>query len=180
MTAIDKLGSTSKDWEARQKHAAFFQLLLNSLQQAAIASNATGAVVLTVGVGVAKLSDVRSGEDWAVIYVAVVAWLLLGATLTISFAKSALRLRSDYLAEHGELFPGVVPYRLESFLLDFADSNAFLCRDRRKVERSIDALSSDVTVPPDRSQPQSYRLEDKASVGEIGVAEDVAGSQPRR
>ena len=109
------------DWELRQKHAAFFQTLVASVQQAAISANTASAVILTLGAVMAKFSDVLPSQDWVVLLTAIVAWTFVTGTLVTSFSRSAVRIETTYLQEHAKLFPGAPPYRLESFLLDFAD-----------------------------------------------------------
>lgn len=117
------------NWEERHKHTSCYQTSLGLVQQAAIPSNATSALMLTLGFPVTRFSGVETGQDWTIFLMTVFGWLLLTGLLTVGFAKSARRIRSEYLSEHEALFPGHRPHRLESFLLDFADKNAFLFRD---------------------------------------------------
>lgn len=116
-------------WEARHKHTSFYQALLGSSQQAAIAWNATSALMLTLGFSAARFSGVEPGQDWTILYTAALGWLFLTGVLTVGFAKSARRVRSEYLREYAALFPENQPYRPESFVLDFADRNPFSFRD---------------------------------------------------
>jgi hypothetical protein len=109
------------DWEQRQKHASFYQTQLNTVQQAACAAFAATTLLPTIGVAMTKLSGLIDGQDQAVLGIAVLAWLLVSAILATSFGRTASRLDSNYREEHATLFTGASPYRLESFLLDFAN-----------------------------------------------------------
>jgi len=75
-----------------------------------------------------KFTGVLSGQDWLILVAALAGWLLLSGMLIISYAKSAQRIRTEYEAEHAILFPGLPPYRLESFLLDRIDRDPKLFR----------------------------------------------------
>ncbi|RZL81498.1 MAG: hypothetical protein EOP66_05810 [Sphingomonas sp.] len=111
------------DWERRQKHAAFFQTMIASVQQSAISANTASAVIITLGGVMAKFSDVLPADGWMILFVSTIAWVALTATLVTSFSRSAVRIDEAYKREHAQYFPGAMPYRLESFLLDFADRN---------------------------------------------------------
>lgn len=119
---MDTTLSSTADWEQRQKHASFFQTQLGSAQQAAIGSQTSATLLLTMGLALSKFSGVGPGQDWSVVFVSALGWLVLGGLLTSGFSKSACRIRNTYLAEHAQLFPDALPYRLESYLLDFADN----------------------------------------------------------
>ena len=117
-TAQTQAPEAMTSWEARHKHTSFYQTLLGASQQAAIAWNATSALMLTLGFSAARFSGVEPGQDWTILYTAVFGWLFLTGVLTVGFAKSARRVRSEYLSEYAALFPEDRPYRLESFLLE--------------------------------------------------------------
>ena len=114
------------DWERRQKQATFFQTLLGSVQQSAISANTASAVIITLGGAMAKFSDVLPSYDWVVLLLATVAWVITSAIMVASFSRSAVRIEATYRREHALYFPKATPYRLESFLLDFADRNPAL------------------------------------------------------
>lgn len=116
------------DWEAQQKHASFFQAQLSFPQQAAIASNAAMSILVTLGIAMKSFSGVTGDQDWQVLFVTVIAWMAVTFWLMAGFARSAWRVRARYRSEQVTLFPQAEPYRLESFLLDFADNHAFLFR----------------------------------------------------
>jgi len=122
-------GSTAC-WELRQKHASFFQTMLGSIQQSALASNTASAILLSLAGILTKLSGVAPSQDWKILFVAVIAWVVLSATMVTSFSRSALHIEETYLREHADLFPGAPPYKLESFLLDFANRSPWLVGKR--------------------------------------------------
>lgn len=122
----------SADWERRQKHAAFFQTMLGSVQQSALSMNTTAVILITVGSVVAKFSGVLESHDWIIFAIAIVAWALLSGILVSGFGRSAMRIEATYLKEHAELFPSAGPYRLESYLLDFAERNPWLVGKRAR------------------------------------------------
>jgi len=97
--------------------ASFFQAQVGLMQQAAIGAQATAALVITLGLGMAKFSGVAAGQDWTALLFGVLGWLLLVVLLTASFGKAARRIERAYLADQARLFPGAEPYRLESVLL---------------------------------------------------------------
>lgn len=111
-------------WEERQKHAGFYQTQVSAIQQAALAFNTTGTLVITLAVAMSKMSGVTEGSDWAAVFIGVVGWLLLTVLLTHSHSRSAERVRQAYLLEHTQLFPGTEPYRLESYLLRYPRDKA--------------------------------------------------------
>lgn len=112
-------GVAPSSWEQRQKHAAFYQTQVSSIQQAALAFNTTGTLVITLAVAMSKMSGVTEGSDWAAVFIGVVGWLALTVLLTHGHSGSAERVREAYLLEHAQLFPGTEPYRLESYLLRY-------------------------------------------------------------
>ncbi len=115
-----QIAAASPDWELRQKHAAFFQVLIGSEQQGAIFANSGSAVLVTLGGVMAHFSTVGPSQDWMVLILALLGWLVLSGMLTASFSISATNVEAVYLREHAELFPNARPYRLRSFLLNFA------------------------------------------------------------
>lgn len=122
--------SPANDWELRQKHAAFFQTSIGGLQQEARAACTFSAVLLTLGVAMAKFSGMTPYQDWLVLLATVMAWLLCAGLLVASFSRPAVRLEARYLREHADLFPGALPYPLPYPLLDFATRCAFLTGKR--------------------------------------------------
>lgn len=121
----DQLGASN--WEQRQRQASFYQTQLASVQQAAISAQTSTALMITRGATMAKFSGVTSGQDWMVLSLAILGWLIMALMLTASFSRSALRIKRAYLREQSALFTGSAAYELESFLLDF--------RRRRDIER---------------------------------------------
>ena len=126
-----EIPAESLDWELRQKHAAFFQVLVGSEQQGAIFANSGSTVLVTLGGVMAHFSTVSPSQDWMVLLIALLGWLVLSGTLTASFSRSAADVEATYLREHAELFPTARPYRLRSFLLDFARRNRLVSGSRR-------------------------------------------------
>ena len=111
------------NWELRQKHASFYQTLVSSAQQAAISAATSVSLILTLGAAMTKLSGVPESQDWNILLIAVFAWGISSTIMVIGFSRSAKRIDMDYRSEHARIFPGHDPYRLESFLLDFAGRN---------------------------------------------------------
>ncbi len=111
-------------WEQRHKHAAFYQTQVSAVQQAALASNTTGALVVTLAVAMSKMSGVGDGQDWAAIFMGVLGWLALTVLLTEGYSQSARRVEGAYRREHELLFPDAKPYRLESYLLRYPEQKA--------------------------------------------------------
>lgn len=129
--SIDPIG-----WEVRQKHASFHQTLLGSAQQAALAYNTAAVLLITIGLAMVKFSGVAADQDWAILFVTIIGWLVLSWALLVGFGRSACRIRMTYEAEHAALFPGAVPHRLESFLLDFVDRNTRIYRRQTAAGRN--------------------------------------------
>jgi len=125
------------NWEARQKHAAFFQTQIGSAQQAAIASHTTSALLITLGLAVTKFAEVTPSQSWTLLFVATFFWLILTLVLTGGFSASAVRINKAYREEHDRLFPGQQPYRLESYLLGVAQNIPWLVKS---VARSKDEM----------------------------------------
>jgi len=117
---MDQTAGSDANWELRQKHAAFFQTQIGSVQQAAIASQTMSALLVSLGLAMSKFSGVAPSQDWTLLSLAVLGWLLLTLLLTSGFSVSATRIEKTYLEEHERLFAGQTPYRLESFLLGVA------------------------------------------------------------
>ncbi len=111
-------------WEQRHKHAGFYQTQINAVQQASLAFNTAGTVIITLSVAMTKLSDFAGGGDFWPIFLGVVGWVILTFILTNSYQRSAERVRAAYEKEHALLFPGLTPYRLESYLLRYSDKDA--------------------------------------------------------
>lgn len=109
--------SEADDWERRQKHAAFYQGTLTSVQQAATGFFTSAALLITLGVAMMKMSGMKAGQDWFALLAGVVGWLVITFLMRATFGPVAERINVAYLAEHAELFPGRTPYRLESYLL---------------------------------------------------------------
>lgn len=105
------------DWEARQKHAAFFQAMVVSTQQAAGGCYALMTVLITLGLGLANMRDQPAEHGPMILQVSVWIWFAVIATMTAIFRSSAKRIDRTYREEHARLFPGTPPYKLESFLL---------------------------------------------------------------
>lgn len=118
-TAPPPTTAVQATWEQRQKHAGFYQTQVSAIQQAALAFNTTGTLVITLAVAMSKMSGVTEGSDWAAVFIGVVGWLALTVLLTHGHSRSAERVREAYLLEHAQLFPGTEPYRLESYLLRY-------------------------------------------------------------
>lgn len=123
-----------ENWESRQKHATFFQGMIAPVQQGAISAMTTSAIIVSIGGATAKFSGVAQSQDWLILFATVIAWILSAGLLVGSFSRSAVRIERRYLQEHAALFPGALPYRLETFLLDFADRSSFLTGKRTEVE----------------------------------------------
>lgn len=105
------------DWEARQKHAVFFQSQIANTQQAALASYTFTAVLITLGAALAGTPGTADGHSAIILPVSVWIWLCVALLMTALFRKTARRIDRAYREEHVLLFPGAAPYRLESFLL---------------------------------------------------------------
>ena len=65
-------GSEPNDWERREKHAAFYQSTLTSVQQAATGFFTSAALLVTLGVAMMKLSSMKAGQDWSALLAGVV------------------------------------------------------------------------------------------------------------
>lgn len=115
-TRTDIVQSIS-DWEARQKHAAFFQSMVVSTQQAAGACYAVMTVLITLGVGLANLRHQPADHGPMFLQICVWIWFAVITVMTAIFRRSAQRIDCTYRQEHAKLFPGAAPYKLESFLL---------------------------------------------------------------
>ena len=115
-TRIDIDHSVS-DWEARQKHAAFFQSMVVSTQQAAGAGYAVMTVLITLGLGLANMRAQLAEHGPMFLQICVLAWIAVTLTMTAIFRRSAQRIDRTYRDEHARLFPRAAPYKLESFLL---------------------------------------------------------------
>lgn len=59
---------SASNWEARQKHASFWQGQLNQRQGAALAFVSVPGILITIGLAVTRFSDVKRGEDWMILY----------------------------------------------------------------------------------------------------------------
>lgn len=121
--AVEEAASVAM-WEQRHKHAGFYQTQINAVQQASLAFNTAGTVIITLSVAMTKLSDFARGGDFWPIFLGAIGWAILTFVLTNSFQRSAERVRAAYEKEHALLFPSLPPYRLESYLLRYADKKA--------------------------------------------------------
>lgn len=110
-------------WEQQQKNAAFFQSQLTAVQQASLAFNTAATIIITLSVAMMKLSGFVGGGEFLPIILGVVGWGILTFVLTLSYRRSAKRVRAAYEREHKRLFPGTPPYRLESYLLSYKDDD---------------------------------------------------------
>lgn len=115
-----KIASTA-DWEARQRHATFYQSKIANIQQGAVAALTGSTIIFTVLAVFVKDLELDSEGRTVVIGAAILVWLLLLFMLSASHGASASRVRETYIKEHALLFAGTRPYRLESFLLESAD-----------------------------------------------------------
>lgn len=111
-------------WEQRHKHAAFYQTQVNAVQQAALAFNTSVTVLITIGLAMSKLSDLAGEREFIPIAFGAFAWLILTYFLTNQHQRFAGRVRARYEEEHALLFPGLLPYQLESYLLRYCDAKS--------------------------------------------------------
>ncbi len=141
-TAPQLTSAVAATWEQRQKHAGFYQTQVSAIQQAALAFNTTGTLVITLAVAMSKMSGVTEGSDWAAVFIGVVGWLALTVLLTGGHSRSAERVRNAYLLEHAQLFPSTEPYRLESYLLKYPGHKA-----RRRESATTKTSSTSIDTP---------------------------------
>lgn len=78
------------DWEARQRHATFYQSKLANIQQGAVAALTGSTVIFTVTAIFVK--EIEFGGRIVVIGAAPLAWLFLLFLLSASHSASASRV----------------------------------------------------------------------------------------
>ncbi|GHC96863.1 hypothetical protein GCM10019060_27130 [Novosphingobium pokkalii] len=103
-------------WEQHHRFAAFFQGQLNTIQQGAIAAQA-GIPIIFLVLDRACVAAAQP-QTWAIVWIGVLAWLLLGLQLFRTFQTDAHRVLATYEAEWDLAFPGIPAQRLASFLLN--------------------------------------------------------------
>lgn len=103
-------------WERHHRFTEFFQAQLNTVQQGAIAAQA-GIPIIFLVLDRACVAAAQP-QTWAIVWIGVLAWLLLGLQLFRAFQTDAHRVLATYEAEWELEFPGIPAQRLASFLLN--------------------------------------------------------------
>ncbi|NMN03897.1 MULTISPECIES: hypothetical protein [unclassified Novosphingobium] len=91
---------------------------MNTIQQGAIAAQASLPVILLVLDRSRPALTLLASLEWTLVLIAVLAWAVLAIVLYRGFETEACRTLATYEAEWEIAFPGKPPLRLAGFLLN--------------------------------------------------------------